>query len=121
MTESERIEFLIKAVAGGNASEFADRLGVNKSIVSRLRNPKYKMGIRLHIDKIMRAYPSINRSWLESGEGYPGDLTVELVKAHYEAKTQRLDSVIDHLIKKIDDLEAQLSVQKECKGQNIKS
>ena len=105
MTESERIDYLIRVLAGGNAAEFAQRIGKNRSLVTRLRSPKYPNKIRLYIDDILRAYPSINRSWLETGEGYPGDLTVDLVRAHYEEKLKRNETVIDHLIQRIAELE----------------
>lgn len=108
MTESERIDFLVRTVANGNASEFAERIGANKSVITKLRSPKYPNGIRLYVDKIIRAYPAVNRSWLESGEGYPGDLTIDLVRSHYEAKLRRCEMIIDHLTRRIDELEKRL-------------
>ena len=55
----------------------------------------------------------MNRSWLETGEGYPGDLTVDLVKAHYEDKIKRNERVIDNLIGRIEELEKQLGPLKK--------
>ena len=105
MTESERIDYLIKVLAGGNAAEFAERIGTTRSIVSRIRSPKYPNRITRYIDGIIRAYPAVNREWLETGEGYPGDLTIDLVKAHYESRIRRADMVIDYLTRRVNELE----------------
>lgn len=111
MTESERIDYLIKVLAGGNAAEFAERIGTTRSIVSRIRSPKYPNRITRYVDAIIRAYPAVNREWLLTGEGYPGDLTVDLVKAHYEARLDRADMLIDYLTRRINELE---NAQKEA-------
>lgn len=113
MSESERIEYLIAALEGGSAKKFAEKIGVSATAIHRVR--KGDFGIRLKIDAIIQAYPSVNRRWLETGEGYPGDLTIDLVKAHYEEKIARADKVIDHLTRRIEELENQRKVQKECK------
>lgn len=103
MTESERISFLIKHLTGGNASNFAKKIGVEKGNLSKVVCGR--QSARLVIPKILDAFPQVNRLWLEEGEGYPGDISVEMVKAHYEAKLRRCDIIIDHLTRRIDDLE----------------
>ena len=103
MTEAERIEYLISVLENGNGAEFARRVGISNASISRIR--KGDFGIRLKIDAILRAYPSVNRTWLETGEGYPGDLTIDLVKAHYEKKIRRNELLIDHLMNRIKELE----------------
>lgn len=103
MTEAERIDFLIKVLESGNAADFAERIGVSRATANRMRQGK--VGIRLRINDILFAYPAINREWLESGEGYPGDLTIDLVKAHYEAKLKRQEVIIDHLLKTLGERE----------------
>ena len=108
MTESERIDFLINAVADGNAVKFGKRIGLVKSTVAKLRSDKYPNSLGGYVNRIIEAYPSINRTWLITGEGYPGDLTADMVKAHYEEKLRRADKVIDHLTRRIDELERQL-------------
>lgn len=105
MTEAERIEYLIGVLENGNGAEFARRIGISIAAISNMRSGKY--GISKKTDAILRTYPAVNRSWLESGEGYPGDLTPDLVKAHYEEKIKRQESIIDHLMKRIDFLEKQ--------------
>jgi transcriptional regulator with XRE-family HTH domain len=96
MTESERIEYLITHLAHGNANRFADRTGMSKANVSKLKSGEIK--IKRSIPKILEAYPQVNRLWLETGEGYPGDISISLVKAHYEEKIKRLENIIDKLI-----------------------
>ena len=113
MTEIERINFLIKHVAHGKAAEFARDISLRPSTLSRIRSGE--LSARYKFEDILKAYPEVNRMWLETGEGYPGDLTVQLVKEHYESKLRRADMVIDHLMRKIDLLEG---VQKECKHKN---
>lgn len=97
MTEAERIDFLIKAVEGGNAAEFGRKIGVSKTTAHKMRTGK--VGIRLNVNRIIQGYPAVNREWLTTGEGYPGDLSVDLVKAHYEAKLRRAEAIIDMLMK----------------------
>ena len=106
MTEAERIDYLINIFEGGNAAEFGRRIGVSKITAHKMR--KGVIGFRLHVNRILEEYPAVNREWLTTGEGYPGDLTVDLVKAHYERKLQRADSIIDHLTRRLDELERQL-------------
>jgi transcriptional regulator with XRE-family HTH domain len=96
MTDSERIEFLITHLAHGNANRFSDRTGISKANVSRLRSGELKL--KRSVSKILEAYPQVNRPWLETGEGYPGDISIELVKSHYEEKIMRLEKIIDKLI-----------------------
>ena len=108
MTEAERISLLINALEGGTGAAFANRIGLSVAQVSKIKNGRN--GIAKHINTILKAYPVVNRSWLETGEGYPGDLTVDLVKAHYETKIARADTVIDHLTKRISELEKRLEL-----------
>lgn len=106
MTEAERINLLINTLEGGVSASFARKIGLSTAHVSKLKNGLYPIG--KHINAILKAYPAINKSWLETGEGYAGDLTVELVKAQYEQKLKRSDAIIDNLCKRIEELEKQL-------------
>ena len=106
MTESERIEFIISNLEGGNGERFAKKIGRSKATVSRMKNGQ--IGSRLNIAAILETYPQINREWLETGEGYPGDLTVALVKEHYLEKIKLNEKVIDTLINRINELEKRL-------------
>lgn len=101
MSEAERIEYLIKVLEAGNYSAFAEKIGTTSPNLFKMR--KGQIGIRLQIPKILKAYPQVNREWLETGEGYPGDLTIDLVKAHLEAKIRRHEMVIDQLITQLNE------------------
>lgn len=103
MTEPERLELLIRVLEGNNAAEFARKIGVQESAISRMRSGQY--GIRKKINSIINAYPAVNRDWLESGEGHPGDISIDLVKSYYEKKLKRQEQIIDHLISHINSLE----------------
>ena len=103
MTETERIEYLINVLERGNGAENGRRTGSATTSINNMKTGRY--GIKSKIDSIIKAYPAVNRRWLETGEGYPGDLTPDLVKAHYEVKIKRQESIIDHLMRRIDDLE----------------
>lgn len=113
MTEAERIDFIIRHLEFGSTSEFAKKIGLTRATVTRMRNGN--IGFRLNIGRILEEYPQINRTWLETGEGYPGDLSVDLVRERYEERIARADKVIDHLTRRIEELENQHKVQKECK------
>lgn len=105
MTEAERIDLLIKTVANDNAAEFAKRTNMSQAGLCKKRLGK--LGVtQQNKNDIMRAYPYINREWLETGEGYPGDLSIDLVKDHYEAKLTRANLIIDHLLKRVEELES---------------
>lgn len=103
MTEAERIDFLIQELEGNNAAEFARKINISRATVSKMR--KGQVGIRLNIDSILAAYPQIKKDWLKTGEGYPGDLSVELVKTHYDAKIVKLESLVDYLITQLKKYE----------------
>ncbi len=106
MTEAERIDYLISTLEHGSGPTFAKKVGISNAAVSRMRNGDYS--IRLKIDAIINAYPAVNREWLETGEGYPGNLTIDLVKAHYEKKIRQNERIIDNLIARINELEKQI-------------
>ena len=103
MTEPERLELLIRVLEGNNAAEFARKIGVQESAVCRMKSGRY--GIKKKINSIINAYPAVSRDWLETGEGYPGDISVDFVKSYYEKKLRRQEKIIDHLISRINDLE----------------
>ena len=105
MTEAERIDYLVKVLESGSATEFGKKIGISKAGVSRMKKGDY--GIRLHINSIIKAYPSVRREWLETGEGYPGDLTIDLVKSYYEKELVRANAVIDQLLKQLKEKDEQ--------------
>ena len=106
MTESERIDYLIEHLTSGNPAEFARMTGISRANVWKMHNGK--VGIRLSVKKILAAFPEVNREWLETGEGSPGDISVSAIKEHYEAKLNQCDRIINNLLKRIESLEKEL-------------
>lgn len=65
----ERLNYLIGILAGNNAAEFSRKTGADPSVLSRARNGgAIPSGL---VWKICKAYPDVNREWLETGEGEP--------------------------------------------------
>ena len=106
MTEAERIDFLIRELANNNAATFGAKIGLSRATIAKMR--KGSIGIRLNVDAILEAYPQVRKEWLTTGEGYPGDLSVDLVRAHYEAKVRRFEGIVDMLITERNRLQALL-------------
>ena len=64
------------------ASTFADKIGVSRGTISHILNGRMIDGVRIFndprqdtIDKILKTFPHISKSWVLSGEGsmYSGD------------------------------------------------
>lgn len=69
MTESQRIDYLIRVLSGNNAKNFAEKAGIRPDSLSRARK-----GINSpssYFERILAAFPSVSREWLYSGEGEP--------------------------------------------------
>lgn len=110
MTEAERIDYIIRHLEFGSSSDFARKIGLSRATIAKMR--RGEIGIRLNIGRILEEYPQINRTWLETGEGYPGDLSVDLVRERYEEKIRRNERIIDHLTRRIEELEDKLETFK---------
>lgn len=99
MTEGERIDYLIKVLEGDNAARFSEKTGIDKSSLSRMRNGKIIVGRR--VEDILSAYPEVSRVWMETGEGYPGDLSIDLVRKHFIGAIKEKDRVIASLTEEL--------------------
>ena len=95
MTEAERLDYMIKMLEGDNARVFAEKIGVTTTILSRIRAGKLRLSGKYA--KVLEAYPMINRSWLETGEGYPGDLNTTQTREHYLQIIANKDATIQVL------------------------
>lgn len=69
MTESERIDYLIKVLCGNNARNFAIKAGIRSDSLSRVRNGRGTPSF--YFERILRAFPDVERDWLYSGIGVP--------------------------------------------------
>ena len=100
MTEAERLDYLIKTLESGVAVRFAEKTGMSLPKVSRIRGGELRLNKQY--DAIVRAYPQVNREWLETGVGYPGDLTVDLVKERLTKVIEDRDRIIKTLAREVE-------------------
>lgn len=99
MTEGERLEFLIKQLEGGNMTEFSRKTGIIKSTLCRIKSGQLRL--KSKVDAIIRAYPMVERKWLETGEGYCGDLSIEIVNEKLKQIVAEKDTIIKALTEQI--------------------
>ena len=101
MTEAQRAQYLIENCCGGSAIDFAKSIGIDKSRLSKIVHGQLRLaGL---YDTIIAAYPDVNPQWLRTGEGYPGDLSAELVRAKYEKILAEKDALIGTLRRIIEE------------------
>ena len=100
MTEAERIDFLIRTLESGVAIRFSEKTGIPTPRLSRMKSGELRL--MRQVDKILSAYPQVNREWLETGVGYPGDLSVELVKERLTRVIEDRDRVIRALTRELE-------------------
>lgn len=93
MTESERLDYLIKVLCGNDARDFALKAGIRPDILSRVRNGKGNPSF--YFERILGAFPQVSREWLYSGDGFP---TVEQKeKTEILAKIESLENEVRQL------------------------
>ena len=103
MDTQERIRYVIDMFEGGNASRFAQRLGISKYAVSRMCNGK--ASVSQHAAAIAEAYPLVSPAWLGSGEGQPPLSLSELERV--EKLAERLHEDLRRLNERLDEVERQ--------------
>ena len=101
MTEAQRAQFLIDHLCGGSAVDFAGSIGIDKTRLSKIVHGQLRLS-KLY-DAIITAHPNVNPEWLRTGEGYPGDLSAELVRARYEKILAEKEALIRTLQRIIDE------------------
>ena len=69
MNPAERIDYIVRYLAGNNAREFAKATGIDPATISKLRNGGSNPPF--YYARIAKAYPEVNAEWLEKGEGFP--------------------------------------------------
>lgn len=102
MNESQRIDYLIRLLAGNNARVFADMAGIRTDSLSRARNGKGKPS--LYFEKILAAYPEVERDWLYYGTGEA--LKGEKEKGEVLAKLESLEREVARLAGLVEALVA---------------
>lgn len=103
MTQAERVRYVIDMFEGGNASRFAQNVGISKYAVSRMANGK--ASVASHAAAIARAYPLVSPLWLVSGEGDPPMHLSELERV--ERLAERLRDGLKRLNERLDEVERQ--------------
>lgn len=100
LTEEERIDLLIANLENGMAKKFAEKIGVAPSNITRLRSGEYRLD--KFKDRIMAAYPQVSRTWLDTGLGYPGDLSASMIKDRLTDEIAEKDKLIGSLRRELD-------------------
>lgn len=104
MTESQRIDYLVSALEGGNAKAFANKAGMHQQTVTGLRQGKYH--IDKYVTKILAAYPDVDDKWLVTGDGDP--LVSIREKGEVLRKMEALEKEIGRLTKVVERMAAQI-------------
>ena len=103
MNETERIDFLVKVLEGNNAKAFATKTAIPEASLSRARKGKARPGA--YFERILTAYPQVNKIWLFSGDGEPlkenkekGEILQRIDGLEKEVK--RLASMVEMLVRR---------------------
>lgn len=101
MNEYERLDLLVKILAGDNAKLFSGRTGIPESSLCRLRKGQGRPVS--YFDRVLSAYPEVRKQWLYFGTGEPlkesnekGEVILKLERLEKEVK--RLSSIIERLV-----------------------
>lgn len=96
----ERLNKLVDHFAYGNASAFARRIGVDKSVISNIRSGS--SSFNRHIPRILQAFPNIREEWLRTGEG---EMVVnrEWNVADYARRVEELEEQVRVLTRQLKD------------------
>lgn len=98
MTESQRIDYLVSVLEGGNAKAFANKCGMHQQAVSMLRQGKGR--IDTYVSRILSAYPDVDDKWLVTGVGEP--LRSVREKGEVLQKVEGLEKEVRRLTKLIE-------------------
>lgn len=80
---------------------FANSINIDKTKLLKIVHGQLKLSSLYYA--ILIAHPRVNPEWLRTGEGDPGDLSVELVRTRYERIISEKDALIRTLQKVIDE------------------
>lgn len=80
---------------GGNISMFAAALNINRTSISSVIAGKYSLAP--YLDKIRKVFPGVSEKFLDTGEGYPGDLSARQVRENLEAVIKEKEAQIARL------------------------
>ena len=93
MDEYARLDYLIKALSNDNARDFALKAGIRPDSLSRARNGKGNPSF--YFERILSAFPGVERDWLYTGVGEPMKETKE--KGEILRKIEGLEDEVKRL------------------------
>jgi len=101
-TETERLDYLIKVLAGNNAKSFAEKAQIRPDSLSRARKGINRPST--YFERILAAFPQVQREWLYHGTGEPllqDKERSEMLKrmASLEKEVRRLAMAVEELVK----------------------
>ncbi|MDB0037860.1 helix-turn-helix domain-containing protein [bacterium] len=102
MLINDRVRLIIKANSL-TSSEFADKIGVKRSNLSHVLNGRNKPGLEF-LAKVIESFPSVNASWLLTGEQRTGSFQEEVIdkkpieSSKTDAATTSANSEIDKIV-----------------------
>lgn len=102
-TPSERLELVIKSLARSQ-KEFCEATGLQPSIVSRICKGQFPLS-EIRVQAIIKAYPEVNPQFLRDGTSYPGDISLEVVRANLTKVIKERDNTIAVLTKELELLQ----------------
>lgn len=98
MKDYERIDYLVKVLAGNNARMFAQKTGIRPDSLSRARKGANRPSS--YFERILSAYPDVSRDWLYNGTGEP--LLSSREKSEVLTKLDALEKEVGRLAKILD-------------------
>lgn len=100
MKDYERIDYLVKVLAGNNARKFAQKTGIRPDSLSRARKGINRPSS--YFERILSAYPDVSRDWLFNGTGEP--LYSDREKSEVMTKLDALEKEVRRLAKMVQSL-----------------
>lgn len=94
MNDQERLEFIILALASGNARNFSRKTGIHPSSISKIKAGTFHLA--RFVDRILEAYPDVSGDWLRTGEGEP--MKKKPKESEIMAKLDELECKMDRLL-----------------------
>ncbi len=93
--DAQIMKTIVDEGCGGNISMFAAALNINRTSISSVIAGKYSLAP--YLDKIRKVFPGVSEKFLETGEGYPGDLSARQVRENLEAVIKEKEAQIARL------------------------
>ena len=109
--QAERLDIIIRKCAGGRARNLALATGIIDSTISKMCSGVKRL-TPYYADKICAAYPALNRDFVESGVGLPGEIDIEYTRAKYLSIIAEKDRQIRLLEKQLEIMQKILEEKK---------